>query len=80
VDAQSRHLIIEKLRLLNSGGMAMIYTSHYLEEIQELCSRVIIINNGRKVAEGSPDDLVGEAEVFTNLADFYLHTTGGEAA
>ncbi len=76
VDAQSRHLIIEKLRLLNSGGMAMIYTSHYLEEIQELCSRVVIINKGRKVAEGSPEELVGEAESFSNLADFYLHTTG----
>jgi ABC-2 type transport system ATP-binding protein len=76
VDAQSRHLIIEKLSLLNQEGMAMVYTSHYLEEIEQLCTRVVIIDNGRKVAEGIPDRLVGEAEGCTNLAEFYLYKTG----
>ncbi len=75
VDAQSRHLIIEKLRLLQRDGMAMVYASHYLEEIEQLCSRVVLIDNGRIVAEGSPDKL-GHADGCSGLAEFYLHKTG----
>ena len=75
VDAQSRHLIIEKLRLLKGRGMAMVYASHYLEEIEQLCSTVVLIDNGRIVAQGIPDKL-GQTESCSGLADFYFHKTG----
>ncbi|MEE4240726.1 MAG: ABC transporter ATP-binding protein [Desulfopila sp.] len=75
VDAQSRHLIIEKLRMLNTNGMTMVYASHYLEEIEQLCTSVVLIDHGRIVAQGSPLQL-GQADGCTGLADFYLHKTG----
>lgn len=76
IDAQSRHLIMEKLAALNHERMAMVYTSHYLEEVQHLCRRVIIIDAGRIVAEGRPEDLVAESEGCVNLAEFFLKKTG----
>ena len=76
IDTQSRHLILEKLGELNRQGMAMIYTSHYLEEVQSLCRRVVIIDRGRIVAEGSPERLLTQAEGSSNLAELFLQTTG----
>ncbi|HBG18632.1 MAG TPA: ABC transporter [Desulfobulbaceae bacterium] len=76
VDAQSRHLIMEKLAALNSERMAMVYTSHYLEEVQRLCRRVVIIDLGRIVAEGTPEDLVAQTEGCDNLAELFLKKTG----
>ena len=76
IDAQSRHLIMEKLAALNSERMAMVYTSHYLEEVQRLCRRVVIIDLGRIVAEGTPEDLVAQTEGCDNLAELFLKKTG----
>lgn len=76
IDAQSRHLIMEKLAALNRQGMAMVYTSHYLEEVQRLCRRVVIIDHGRIVAAGRPEDLVGEGEGCDSLDALYLQKTG----
>jgi ABC-2 type transport system ATP-binding protein len=50
VDPQSRHHIFNGVRRLNAAGMTIIYTSHYMEEVQALCSRVGILDNGRLVA------------------------------
>jgi ABC-2 type transport system ATP-binding protein len=50
VDPQSRHHIFEGVRRLNTAGMTIIYTSHYMEEVQALCTRVGILDNGRLVA------------------------------
>src|SRR5262249_39141340 len=50
VDPQSRNLIFEEVRRLNAAGMTVVYTSHYMEEVQTLCSRVGIIDHGRLVA------------------------------
>ena len=60
VDPQSRHAILERVRLLASGGMAVLYTTHYMEEAERLCDRVGIIDRGRIVAEGSRRDLVAQ--------------------
>jgi ABC-2 type transport system ATP-binding protein len=76
IDAQSRHLIMEKLDALNREWMAMIYTSHYLEEVQRLCRRVVILDHGRIVAEGPPEVLVAQAEGCDSLAALYLRKTG----
>ena len=50
VDPQSRNLIFEEVRRLNREGMTVVYTSHYMEEVEALCSRVAIIDQGRVAA------------------------------
>ncbi|MDP4088704.1 MAG: ABC transporter ATP-binding protein [Bacillota bacterium] len=57
IDPQSRNHILESIRRLNDKGATIIYTSHYMEEVEGLCSRVIIMDNGRLIAEGTKDQL-----------------------
>jgi ABC-2 type transport system ATP-binding protein len=57
VDPQSRNRILETVRELNQGGMTVIYTSHYMEEVEFLCSRIGIVDQGRIIAEGTLDEL-----------------------
>lgn len=76
IDAQSRHMILEKLAALNHGQMAMIYTSHYLEEVQTLCRRVVIIDDGRIIAEDTPKNLIAATEGCGSLAELFLQKTG----
>lgn len=76
IDAQSRHMILEKLDALNHRNMAMIYTSHYLEEVQRLCRRITIIDEGRIIAEGTPQSLLAEAEGCGDLGALFLQKTG----
>lgn len=77
IDAQSRHLIHEQLKALNTRGTTIIYTTHYMEEAQQLCSRVGIIDNGRLVTQGSPAELLKE-NGMANLEELFLHLTGKE--
>ena len=57
VDAQSRNFILEGIRNLNQQGATIIYTTHYLEEVETLCKKIIIMDKGRNIAEGSSDEL-----------------------
>ncbi|MCI0683104.1 MAG: ABC transporter ATP-binding protein [Gemmataceae bacterium] len=50
VDPQSRNRLFEEIRRLHQGGMTIVYTSHYMEEVQALCSRIGIIDHGRLIA------------------------------
>lgn len=75
IDAQSRHLIHEQLSELNRSGTTILYTTHYMEEAQALCSRVGIIDSGRLVKQGSPEKLL-EQSGSRNLEDLFLHLTG----
>lgn len=52
VDPQSRNHIFERVRQLNADGTTIIYTSHYMEEVQTLCPRIAILDYGRLIAEG----------------------------
>ncbi len=58
VDPQSRKSILDGLERLVADGMALIYTSHYMEEVERICSRVAIIDHGSIVAEGTRHELV----------------------
>jgi ABC-2 type transport system ATP-binding protein len=58
VDPQSRHAILESVADLGGAGIAVLYTTHYMEEAQRLCDRVGIIDRGRLVAEGTHRELV----------------------
>lgn len=58
LDPQSRHLVWERLEILKSRGVTMIITTHYMDEAQRLCDRLMIIDRGRKIIEGVPSALV----------------------
>jgi ABC-2 type transport system ATP-binding protein len=62
VDPQSRHHIFEEVRRLNKDGVTVIYTSHYMEEVQALCPRVGIMDNGKLVACDRVDTLLSREE------------------
>ncbi|WP_370447075.1 ABC transporter ATP-binding protein [Exiguobacterium sp. TNDT2] len=57
IDPQSRNTILENIRELNRRGATIIYTSHYMEEVEMLCDRVAIVDEGRIIAEGTQDEL-----------------------
>ena len=57
VDPQSRNRILEGIQELNKKGATVIYTSHYMEEVEQICTRIAIMDKGRKVAEGTKDEL-----------------------
>jgi len=58
LDPQARHLIWERLRHLRSEGHTIVLTTHYLDEAARLCDRLVIMDNGTFLAEGSPAELV----------------------
>jgi lipooligosaccharide transport system ATP-binding protein len=58
LDPQARHLIWERLKLLQSQGNTIILTTHYLDEAARLCDRLVIMDNGKILVEGSPENLV----------------------
>ena len=57
VDPQSRNRILEGIQELNRNGATIIYTSHYMEEVEQICTRIAIMDKGKKVAEGTKDEL-----------------------
>jgi lipooligosaccharide transport system ATP-binding protein len=67
LDPQARHLIWERLRRLTQEGKTLVLTTHFMEEAERLCSRLVILDRGRIVAEGSPRALIAghiEAQVL----------------
>jgi len=60
LDPQARHLMWEKLRALRAQGNTIVLTTHYLDEAARLCDRLVIMDNGKILVEGSPADLVRE--------------------
>lgn len=57
VDPQSRNKILEGIMELNKNGATIIYTSHYMEEVEQICTKIAIMDKGKKVAEGTKDEL-----------------------
>ena len=74
LDPQARHLIWERLKKLKSAGKTLILTTHFMDEAERLCDRLIVIDHGRKIAEGSPRELIAThiepqvVEVFDEAA------------
>lgn len=61
IDPQSRNHILETVKELNRQGMTVIYTSHYMEEIEFLCNRIYIMDHGKIIAAGTKEELKGMA-------------------
>ena len=79
VDPQSRNNILDGIKKLNKMGATIVYTSHYMEEVEQLCNRIIIIDKGSIIASGTKEelkDLINIEEKVTleldNLSDKYL--------
>lgn len=57
VDPQSRNKILERIQQLNQQGSTIIYTSHYMEEVEQICTRIAIMDHGRVIASGTKEEL-----------------------
>jgi ABC-2 type transport system ATP-binding protein len=75
VDVQSRNMILQFLKEYNQSGHSIIYTSHHLDEAQQLCHEVAIIDHGELVVKGNPADLI-HAHQVSSLELVFLHLTG----
>jgi lipooligosaccharide transport system ATP-binding protein len=86
LDPQARHLIWERLRKLTSEGRTIVLTTHFMDEAERLCHRVAIIDHGRKIAEGTPRELITQyiepqvVEVYGDGAEAWAETYGRSAS
>ena len=85
LDPQARHLIWERLHGLLADGKTILLTTHFMEEAERLCNRLAIMDEGRVIAEGSPQSLIAEYVPVSpsalrpaNLEDVFLKLTGHE--
>ena len=60
LDPQARHLLWDRLFRLKASGVTLILTTHYMDEAEQLCDRLVVMNEGRIVAEGSPAELIAQ--------------------
>ncbi len=79
VDPQSRNNILDGIKKLRDNGATIVYTTHYMEEVETLCDRIIILDKGKILARGTSDELKELAEIeekvtveVNNLSDKYL--------
>jgi ABC-2 type transport system ATP-binding protein len=78
VDVQSKTLILENLKEINREGSTLIYTSHYMEEAESLCTQVAFIDEGKLICQGAPAELIKNEAGGTcsSLEALYLQLTG----
>ncbi len=77
IDPQSRNHIMETIKELNKRGTTVIYISHYMEEVETLCNRIILMEKGIIVEDCKKDELK-EKYGMKNLEEIFLHITGTE--
>ncbi len=75
MDPQSRHAVWDFIKELKKEGKTIILTTHYMEEAEELCDRVGIIDHGKLIALGQPQELISKNKV-KNLEEVFIALTG----
>lgn len=75
MDPQSRHAVWDFIKELKKRGRSIVLTTHYMEEAEELCDRVGIIDHGKLISLGSPKDLISQNQV-KDLEDVFIRLTG----
>jgi len=78
VDVQSKNAIISHLKELNKNGTTIVYTSHHLNEAENFCTRVGIIDHGKLICKGKPLELIKRQEGAHNLEEVFIAKTGKE--
>lgn len=76
VDVQSRAMILTFLKEYQEGGRTIVYTSHHLEEAEQICDTIAIVDEGKNVIDGAPSALVSSTPNCRRLEDVFLHYTG----
>lgn len=79
IDPQSRNFILEKIKESNKNGATVIYTSHYMEEVEAICTRIAIMDNGKIIACGTSEELkklVTNGSEDITLEEVFLTLTG----
>ncbi|WP_123041842.1 ABC transporter ATP-binding protein [Cohnella candidum] len=75
IDPQSRNYILNSVKKLNEMGCTIIYTSHYMEEVEEICTRVAIVDHGKVIADGTKEQLTS---IITDTKDVWIGVKSGE--
>ena len=88
VDPQSRHFLLDAIAALPAAGTTVIYTSHYMEEVEAICQKIAIIDQGQVLTEGTLDDILHSQEsslelhlaqpLPASIATLYTANTVGE--
>ncbi len=78
VDVQSKNVIMQHLKKMNNDGTTIIYTSHHMSEAQDFCSKVAIVDSGKIIIKGTPNELINSVNGAKRLEEVYLDLTGGE--
>ena len=60
LDPQARHLMWERLQVLLQQGKSILLTTHFMDEAERLCNRLLVLDHGKKIAEGTPRDLIAQ--------------------
>ena len=78
IDPQSRHFILQSIRELNKAGSTIVYTSHYMEEIEQLCDVVAIMDHGRILEHGPLNRVLEKRPLLKIELDLKNHPTAAE--
>ena len=80
IDPQSRNFILERIKVANKKGSTVIYTSHYMEEVEAICTRIAIMDNGKIIACGTKEELKNlirkDKTEDVSLEEVFLTLTG----
>jgi len=79
LDPQARHLLWERLYRLKREGVTLVLTTHYMDEAEQLCDRLVIMDGGRIVAEGSPQELI-ERHITREVVELRFDTPDAQEA
>jgi len=79
LDPQARHVLWDRLFRLKQSGVTLVLTTHYMDEAEQLCDRLVVMDGGRIVAEGSPLQLIAE-HATREVAELRLGLGDHEAA